>query len=110
MAALRYDLKIKQGAEYQRSFPILGATNQPQTAIGWTVAGQIRDSLAPTAVLLHTLDVYISGTNVVVHVPKDASSGWTWRLGRYDIQLIDPLGTVVTFLEGAVVVYPEVTR
>jgi hypothetical protein len=108
--ALRFDLKVKQGADYQRSFPILDATNQPQTAVGWTVAGQIRDGLAPTAVLLHTLDVTISGTNVILRVPATTSRAWTFRLGRYSVELTDSNGAVVDFLEGAVVVYPETTR
>lgn len=108
--ALRYDLKIKQGADYQRSIPILDQMDQPTPEPGWTVTGKIRDSLAPNSTLLHTLDVTISGTNVLLRVPAATSSAWTWRLGRYDVELTDTNGIVLDFLEGAVVVYPEATR
>lgn len=110
MAALNYDLFVEQGADYKRSIPALADSDgQPTSVVGWAVTGQIRDGYEPAATLLHTLDVTVSGTNVVLWIPGSVSAAWAWRLARYDIKLTAPDNTVTRFIEGFVVVRAQVT-
>jgi hypothetical protein len=52
----------------------------------------------------------VSGQNLVVRIPHAASSAWDWRLAKYDVEYTAPDGTRDDFLEGSVVVRPEITR
>jgi hypothetical protein len=106
--ALRYDLLVAQGEDYERTVPVNGT----DSLAGWSVTGQVRDGTSPNAVLLHDLDVTFSGLNVVLRIPGSDSSDWDWRLARYDVELRSPTpGLVPTrFLHGAVIVDAETTR
>lgn len=111
MTALKYDLIVKQGATYRRWFPVLGDNDQPLSSlVGWSAVGQVRASYAPGAPLLHTLDLTFDGSYLVLVIPDAVSSAWAWRLARYDVELTAPDGDVTDFLEGSVVVRPEITR
>jgi hypothetical protein len=83
LPAIRYDLLVEQGCDYTLTVPVLDDAGQPQTLAGWTVRGQI---------------------------PATASAAWTFSLGRYDVELEAPDGTVTRLVEGSVVVRPEITR
>jgi hypothetical protein len=107
--ALRYDLLVEQGADYERLFPVFDGNGAPANVDGWTVTGQIRGSYGDTTVL-HTLTLVPTGTNVRLTIPAATSAAWAWRLARFDIELTAPNTTVTRLVEGAVVVYPEITR
>lgn len=110
MTALKYDLIVDQGADYERSIPVLGEDGQSvETLAGWSVAGQIRASYLSTMVL-HQLDVTVSGTDVLLSIPAAVSSAWAFRLARHDIELTAPDGAVTRLIEGSVLVRPEITR
>lgn len=109
MTALRYDLIVDQGADYERTIPVLDQAGQPVTLAGWTAAGQVRDSYA-AATVLHTLALTLSGSSVVLRIPAATSTAWPWRFGRYDLELTAPDGAVTRFLEGAVVVRAQITH
>lgn len=108
MPALRYDLIVDQGSDYDRTIPVLGLP-AGDTLAGWTAAGQIRGGYTSTTVL-YTLALTLVGTDVVLHIPAATSAAWTWRLGKYDVELTAPDGTVTRFVEGSVVVRAEITR
>lgn len=108
MPALRYDLIVDQGTDYERSIPILGLDDGADL-VGWTTSGQIRNSYASVSVL-HTLDLTLVGTSVVLRIPAAVSSAWGWRLARYDLEVEAPDGKVTRLVEGSVVVRPEITR
>lgn len=112
MPALDYPLEVDQGADFKKTFPVMDrGTNQPiESLVNWTVSGQIRDSTSRTATLLHTLDVSFTGSNLVLQISKEASSDWDWRVGWYDVEITDPDDKTVRFLEGWVLVKPEMTR
>jgi len=38
------------------------------------------------------------------------SAAWTWRTGRWDVELVDGAGAVTRLAEGFVIVHPEVSR
>jgi hypothetical protein len=106
--ALKYDLIVEQGADYQVTFPVLGL-DAGGTLAGWTATGQIRAGYTSSTVL-HTLALTLTGTNVVLRVPAATSSAWAFSLGRYDVELTAPDGAVTRLVEGSVVVRPEITR
>jgi hypothetical protein len=109
LPAIRYDLLVEQGCDYTLTVPVLDDAGQPQTLAGWTVRGQIRAGYSSPTVL-HTLALTLSGTAVTLRVPATASAAWTFSLGRYDVELEAPDGTVTRLVEGSVVVRPEITR
>lgn len=107
--ALRFDLLVEQGADYEATIPVLDEAGQPQTLTGWTAAGQIRAGYT-AAEILHTLDVTVQATSIVLRIPAAVSALWGWRLGRYDLEVTAPGGAVTRLVEGSVVVHPEITR
>jgi hypothetical protein len=108
--ALRYDLLVNQGEDYKRTIPIIDdATGQPASVSGWTIVGQIRDGYNSDTVL-HTLDVTADDTNLVLNIPGADSAAWTFRLARYDVKVTAPNTTTTRELEGAVVVYAQVSH
>ena len=106
MKARKYRIEVEQGSDYKRSIPVI----EPADPTGWTVSGQIRPSRSPDAELLHTLDVAISGNYVILYIPGVESSAWNWLQAVYDVELYSPEGAKGRFLQGDVVVDPEVTR
>jgi hypothetical protein len=109
MPARRYNLNVEQGADYKRAISAFDGNDQLQDLTGWSIAGQIRsEPLSET--LLHDLDVSVSGTDVILFIPGNASSSWEWLHGWYDIEVTSPDGGQARFLKGEVIVDPEVTR
>jgi hypothetical protein len=108
--ARQFNLVIEQGASYTIAVPALNANNSETNVDGWQGAGQIR-ARATSGTTIADLDVTPEGTEVVLHIPHTVSSGWNFRTARYDVELTSPDGLIVTrFLEGFVIVNPEVTR
>jgi hypothetical protein len=110
---LRYDLRINQGETYQVAIPVLDEDGDPVSLSGVTAKAQAR-SLDDDS-LLHEWTVANSGLafdehKVVVKVPAATSSAWTWRIGRYDLELTDGSSNVTRLVEGYVLVKPEVVR
>lgn len=110
MPARQWPLVIDQGSDYALTIPVFDENEAPITVDDWTASGQIR-ATASSAEVLAELDVNPSGTNVVLRIPHITSSAWTFRTGRYDVELTSPDGVNVTrILEGLVVVRRETTR
>ena len=106
MKARKYPLEVEQGSDYKRAVPVI----EPADPTGWTVAGQIRASRTLDAELLHTLDVSIDGNDVNIYISGNESSAWNWIQAVYDVELYSPEGAKGRFLQGDVIVDPEVTR
>ena len=109
MPALEYDLAIEQGSTFRRSIPVLNDAGTPINLDGWTARGQIRITYRDP-MPAYQLDLTCSGTNVELVVPAEDSSGWQWRHGVYDVELIDVDGVPTRLMQGNVTVSPEVTR
>jgi len=108
--ARQFNLVIDQGASYTITIPVFDSNNSAVNVDGWVGVGQIR-SRATSGTVIANLDVTPEGTEVVLSIPHTVSSGWNFRTGRYDVELTSPDGLTVTrFLEGFVIVNPEVTR
>lgn len=101
---------IDQGSDYRLTIPVLDSGNSPSSVVGWTAQGQIRSSASDAAVL-HELALEVETTSVELQVSAEASSAWTFRTARYDVEITSPDGvTTSRLLEGLVVVRPEITR
>lgn len=109
--ALDYDLEIDQGEDYDRVIPVTDTTpdEEPVDVTGWSILGQIRERYESDTIL-HTLNITIAGTELILSIPGSVSSAWTWRLARYDIKLTSPDLKRRRFMKGMVVVDPEVSR
>ncbi|MFG1977047.1 hypothetical protein ACGFJC_47610 [Nonomuraea fuscirosea] len=117
MAAAVFDLDIEQGTDYQAVLTLTDLTpdRQPVDLTGCQVRAQVRPNHAPGAGLLHDLAEQLAITDaaagqIMLHIPGDVSSGWDWRVGVYDLEVVDAGGRPLRLLKGAVRVSPEVTR
>lgn len=109
MPSTVFDLIVDQGSDYELTVPVLDGAGQPLSLASWAAAGQVRASTS-SSTILHTLSLTTVGTTVVLRIPAAASTAWTWRSGRYDVELTGPTGDVIRLLEGLVLVRPQVTR
>jgi hypothetical protein len=111
--AVVYRLTLDQGATFRRVFRWL-KEGEPVDLSGFTARMEIRDKVGGR--LLHRLDTANGGISlggaegtVILHVPADVSSAWTWRTGTYDLELVQPTGEVIRLVQGGVQINPEVT-
>ena len=110
MPALQYDLTIEQGSEYRLEAPVLNLDGQPQDMAGWTVRGQIRQTVSDATAIDLGDHLSLSDSTLTISIPSAVSSAWAWTEGVYDVELIDPALQVTRFLSGRVLVSPEITR
>lgn len=110
---LRADLRIRQGATWSVTVPVLAADNTPANLSGYTAKAQVRDGYtAETALYEWTVaagNLTLGSGQIVLSVPAATSAAWTWRLGRWDLELTAPNGDVTPLIEGSVLVDPEIT-
>lgn len=116
MAAAYYDLLIEQGATFLKTFVWKDSNEDPVDITGYTARMQIRRKKSATTVE-HTATTENSGITlgdaagtVVVTIPATDTADFEFSKGVYDIELIDPQGTVTRLIEGGVEVSKEVTR
>ena len=111
---LRYHLRINQGETFQVAIPVLDEDGDPISLAGMTARGQVRAHAADETVLhewtLGNSGIAFDANKVVLNVSAATSSAWTWRTGRYDIELVDGAGSVTRLVDGHVIVHPEITR
>ena len=117
MAAFKLNLKIDQGATFQKV--VTWKTGTPAAAVnltGCTARAHIRAKLTDAAVLV-TLTTEnggialggVAGT-VTVNIAAAATALLTWTTAVYDLEIIFANGTIRRLLAGNVFVSPEVTR
>ena len=111
---LRFDLRINQGETFEIAIPVLDANDNPVSLAGTTVKGQIRSHAASPTVLHEwsaaNFNVAFDGNDVVLSVPATASSAWSFRTGRWSVELTDGSGVTTRLVDGMVIVHPEVVR
>jgi hypothetical protein len=83
---------------------------------GYSVLAQVRER-PDSATVLYTWtssggspNVSFDGATIVLEIAHAVSSAWTWRSGRYDVELTNPSGDVDRIAEGSITVSREVTR
>lgn len=111
---LRFDLRINQGETFELAVPVLDDDGAPVSLAGFTARGQIRSHAASPTVLYEWStangNVNFDVNAVVLTVSAATSSLWTFRTGRWDLELVATDGTVTRLVEGHVIAHPEVTR
>ncbi|HET9656237.1 MAG TPA: hypothetical protein VFP72_12850 [Kineosporiaceae bacterium] len=119
------DLLIPQGATWSVAWVYEestdgGATRQAvNLSTGWVARCEIRKEPRDPTVLarFHSSDQAADGRillaadgTVTLSLPADASTGWTWEYGKYDVELKHPAsGRVVRLMSGVARLSPEVT-
>lgn len=109
--ALRFDLVIDQGSDYELVVPVLAPDGSAQTLTGWSARCQAR-RIASDTVVLHDFAAQLAlvDSQVRLTVPAVVSAAWAWLSADYDLELVAPGGAVTRLVEGHVIVRPEVTR
>lgn len=113
MAALDYDLHIDQGSEYRLRVPVLDQDGDAVNLTGWSLRGEIRATHSSPYVLYDlgdSLAVDDDDVHVLLTILASDSAPWVWTSAVYDIEIVDPGGSVYRLLQGRVFVSPGVTR
>ncbi|MGA4995867.1 hypothetical protein [Nonomuraea bangladeshensis] len=119
MAAATFDMLIEQGTDYDYVLTVRSQADgrPPLDLTGCTVRAHVRAHHGDDAPLLYDLatggGLAITdppGGKVTLHIPATTSAGWEWRVGVYDLELVDAGGRPLRLLAGAVRVTGEVTR
>lgn len=120
MPAARFDFadqhRVEQGVDSTRQFIWKESDGTPRNLTGWTAAMQVRPSAKSDTVLLDLKTtnggMSLGGTSgtINVHFKASDTTGVTWSSGVYDIELTDPAGKKMRFIEGDLVLSAEVTR
>lgn len=109
----RYDLKIIQGATLDKTFTWKDSAGTAINLTSYTAKMQIRSKLGDPGVLVeltHVDGITLGGAAGTVRIQRTAAqtAAYGWPRGVYDLELISG-GVVKRFLEGDVIVSPEVT-
>jgi hypothetical protein len=115
---LRKDLWINQGETWRDTVPVPASNSigEPLDLAGATVRGQVRTSAASGsavhtwAVVEDNLELDAATRTVVLHVPANVSTDWTWTAGRWDLEVVDGAGITTRIAGGIALVTPEITR
>lgn len=114
-ALLEVNLVISQGSDNAYAFRYsrkVGGTVTAVNLTGWVGRSQIRNrvggevllTLNPTLNADGTIEVFIAGA-------ETTGAAWDARsFGVWDMELVDPDGAIVRFVEGSVWIGPDVTR
>lgn len=111
----KLNLIIPQGATYQHTFTYTDADGNIVDLTGYTAKMQVRASIDALTTLYDSTtlsDFTVSGPigQVTLVIPSATTTGWTWRYGVYDIEIVAGDGKVTRLVKGTVKVDPAVTR
>lgn len=109
------DITVLQGSRYRLRVDVTCDWETDLT--GWTVKSQVRASRAPGAAMLEDISTLGSISSpsapmqVLLDIPADASSAWTWDQGEYDVEVHHPSDAARTLrvVQGHITINQEVT-
>jgi len=108
------DIVLMKGSRYRMVIDVL--CDFEPTFVNWTGAMMVRSNRSPSGNLLQDMTTLVtvdSGTSqVILDVPADTSSAYTWDTGEYDIEMHHPSDPHrnIRVLQGKITLNPEVTR
>ena len=108
----KYNFSIDQGATLLKTIAIQSAPGVALNITGYTFRGQMRedyDSATVVATFAITITNAATGT-IQVSLTDTITAAITAGTYLYDIEYVDPAGSVTRLLEGKATVKPEVTR
>lgn len=111
-------MRIKQGAEWGRTWPFQVDGVPVTDFTGWSAKAQVRSSADSDTVLWEWSTnpgtgqgtATLSDSAVTLSHHGEDSSPWAWRSGVYDVRVTDNQGREAFVYEGRVMVIPAVTR
>lgn len=106
--ATKANLVIDQGSTFASSIDILDENDEPVVLTNYSARGQIRKHFTSTNSVSFTTTM--SNGSLVISLTANQTGNLVSGRYVYDIELIDPVGTVLRILEGIVTITPEVTR
>lgn len=107
MAAVKQDIKIEEGANFQM---VVDVSSYTGSLSGATARMQIRPSREDATVLIdHVPTVDAGAKRVTVNIPFTQLEPLAWRTGEYDIEM-SVNAERFRIVEGRAVVSPQVTR
>ena len=116
MAAAFWKISVEQGATWRTVLTLTDADGVIDLT-GYTARMQIRQEIdSPTPLYSLSTDpgggITIDGPagQITLTIDDETSTGWAWRYGVYDLELVSPGGDVDRLLKGEVDVDREVTR
>lgn len=114
--AAKYQIKIKQGSEFERFITWKDKNNIPIDVTNYTAKLHIRNKISNSSILLLELTTENGGITlggadgkITLKINAATSSAFTWIEGVYDLELISPIGYTLRILEGRVNINAEVT-
>lgn len=109
-------MRIEQGADWGRSWPLAQPDGTPFDFTGWAALAQVRATDDDPTVLWSWSTsagagtiTFESGAVVLSHKAAD-SLPWEWRLGVWDLRVVDASDRTALAAGGRVMVIPVVTR
>lgn len=99
---------IEQGATYASTIELLDENDEPVDVTNYTARGQIRRHYSSLNAVNFTTS--LANGSLVISLTANQTANMLYGRYVYDIELVDPVNTVVRILEGIVTVTPEVTR
>ena len=117
MAAGKYNIEIEQGADWTLRVVLYGATGSLRDLTGCTARMQIREVYEDKKVHLDLKSITSGGIVIeplIGRIELSATAAQTAKLSItrcvYDLELVNPNGTVERVIMGKVTISREVTR
>lgn len=112
----KLNFKAKKGGTFRPVLTVRDANNALMDFTSYTARMQIRATV-DGATVLHELTTENGGITlggaagtITLRITDVDTTAFAWDSAVYDLELIEPGGDVVSFLEGSVVFKDEVTR
>lgn len=116
MAAGTYDFEIEQGASFRLQFVWKDSLGVAVNLTSYTARMQVRQSISSPDTLLELTTengrIALGGSagTVTLTLTPAVTEAFTWRKGKYDLELVAPDASVTRFMQGQITVSREVTR
>lgn len=107
------ELYIDQGTTFNNVINITDdTTNTPVNVLGYTVSSQMRRSYYSANATANITCTVTDAPNGEITMSMTAANTSIIKAGRYlfDVETIDPNGTVSRILEGIITITPQITR
>jgi hypothetical protein len=107
--ATDFDLEIKQGASFSQTFALADGSGTAMTLTGYTAASQMRLRYDATDYVSLTCAIATSTGQITISLTPTQTAALQPKTYVYDVELTSG-STVERYIEGKIVVSPEVTR
>ena len=113
MIAIKKDLTIKRGNDFNQLFEFQQNNGSAMTLVDWTLKSEIREKKDRNSTLVIAFTVYIpTPSNGKIYLKLTDTETAELNRGRkfYDVLLISPSGFDDTYIEGTATIVGTVTK